>query len=262
MGRHANPDGVRDEDTFMTTADTDGDHKTYKAFFSDMGVTWPEGSELKDLAAIGEIEITNTQENIERLHNILVMANLTPCMIDIRVDFVEYDLNDIDKLARDDNISNESLQALWKKGAARLLSSGRTLTKNGQEAVVRGVTEYIYPTEFEVRPKLALNKKMRDQTTATVEPQNFEMREVGNILQVVPELDVYGNQITLLTNPQHVSAPQWKNYSIPDGYKRYQKNRWRFIMYAVTVSPKFQVVIPRPVRDSLKLMAGQKMQVI
>jgi len=33
-------------------------------------------------------------------------------------------------------------------------------------------------------------------------------------------------------------------------------------MHAVTVSPKFQVVIPRPVRDSLKLTAGQKMQVI
>ncbi|MDD2598094.1 MAG: AbrB/MazE/SpoVT family DNA-binding domain-containing protein [Kiritimatiellae bacterium] len=33
-------------------------------------------------------------------------------------------------------------------------------------------------------------------------------------------------------------------------------------MYSVTVSPKFQVVIPRPVRDSLKLKAGQKIQVI
>ena len=33
-------------------------------------------------------------------------------------------------------------------------------------------------------------------------------------------------------------------------------------MQAVTVSPKFQVVIPRPVRDSLHLYAGQKMQVV
>ncbi len=33
-------------------------------------------------------------------------------------------------------------------------------------------------------------------------------------------------------------------------------------MHRVTVSPKFQVVIPRPVREHLQLRPGQKMQVI
>ena len=33
-------------------------------------------------------------------------------------------------------------------------------------------------------------------------------------------------------------------------------------MQTVTVSPKFQVVIPRPVRDNLHLHPGQKMQVV
>ncbi|MCG8341758.1 MAG: AbrB/MazE/SpoVT family DNA-binding domain-containing protein [Chlorobiales bacterium] len=33
-------------------------------------------------------------------------------------------------------------------------------------------------------------------------------------------------------------------------------------MQQVTISPKFQVVIPRKIRDSLKLTPGQKMQVV
>ncbi|PKN76398.1 MAG: AbrB family transcriptional regulator [Deltaproteobacteria bacterium HGW-Deltaproteobacteria-10] len=33
-------------------------------------------------------------------------------------------------------------------------------------------------------------------------------------------------------------------------------------MQSVTVSPKYQVVIPKNVRESLKLQPGQKMQVV
>jgi len=33
-------------------------------------------------------------------------------------------------------------------------------------------------------------------------------------------------------------------------------------MQSVTVSPKFQIVIPRPVRDNLHLQPGQKVQVV
>lgn len=33
-------------------------------------------------------------------------------------------------------------------------------------------------------------------------------------------------------------------------------------MYSVTLSPKFQVVIPLPVRRSMSLHSGQKMQVV
>ena len=33
-------------------------------------------------------------------------------------------------------------------------------------------------------------------------------------------------------------------------------------MQSVTLSPKFQVVIPRPVRDRMRLVPGQRMQVV
>ncbi|MDD2598053.1 MAG: hypothetical protein PHO37_02345 [Kiritimatiellae bacterium] len=193
---------------------SDADHIS---FFTELGVTWPEGSHFKISETLGEIRITNTPANIQLFSDIMVLAHLTPALIEIQVDFVEYDLNDINQLASDDNISCESVQALWKKGRARLLSSSRALTRGGQEAFLSGATEYIYPTEFDVKLSKVLGKPDRNAQPATVEPCNFEMREVGNKLQVVPELDVCGNRIKIMIYPQHVSSPTWKNYSLPDG---------------------------------------------
>lgn len=38
--------------------------------------------------------------------------------------------------------------------------------------------------------------------------------------------------------------------------------RWRVGMQTVTVSPKYQVVIPKEIRETLRLRPGQKMRVI
>ncbi|MEI7899734.1 MAG: hypothetical protein WCK89_05745 [bacterium] len=108
------------------------------------------------------------------------------------------------------------LHMLSQRSDTDLLSAPKVVTKSGQEAVLKVVTEYIYPTEFEVTGLQSNgggnNNSSSTTTGAVVEPQNFEMREVGVILQVVPEVSAEGQMINLMLNPQVVSEPVWKNY--------------------------------------------------
>ena len=109
------------------------------------------------------------------------------------------------------------LHMLSQRSDTDLLSAPKVVTKSGQEAVMKVVTEYIYPTEFEVTISQqssggSLTGGSSGKPLAMVEPQNFEMREVGVILQVVPEVSAEGQMINLMLNPQVVSEPVWKNY--------------------------------------------------
>lgn len=110
------------------------------------------------------------------------------------------------------------LHMLSQRSDTDLLSAPKVVTKSGQEAIMKVVTEYIYPTEFEVQEIDASSGGGSTGSTTSipvpfmVEPQNFEMREVGVILQVVPEVSAEGQMINLMLNPQVVSEPVWKNY--------------------------------------------------
>jgi len=109
------------------------------------------------------------------------------------------------------------LHMLSQRSDTDLLSAPKVVTKSGQEAIMKVVTEYIYPTEFEVQEVSTSNSGNGNGSTSVsipfmVEPQNFEMREVGVILQVVPEVSAEGQMINLMLNPQVVSEPVWKNY--------------------------------------------------
>lgn len=121
------------------------------------------------------------------------------------------------------------LHMLSQRSDTDVLSAPKVVTKNGQEAVMKVVTEYIYPTEFEVEisqqsTSSSYNGGSSGMTLATVEPQNFETREVGVILQVVPEVSPEGQMINLMLNPQVVSEPTWKNYGMKIPYFKPSNN--------------------------------------
>ena len=105
------------------------------------------------------------------------------------------------------------LHLLQRQGNTDLLSAPKVTTKSGSEAVIKVVTEYIYPTEFTVTGIAGGEGDGGDALVgAVVEPSGFEMREVGVILEVAPDVSPEGQMIDLTMTPQVVSEPIWKNY--------------------------------------------------
>ena len=109
------------------------------------------------------------------------------------------------------------LHALEQNGNADLLSAPKVTTQSGMEAEIKVVTEYIYPSDYEIEPGVSptLNADGTLQTAGTppvVTPAEFEIREVGVILTVLPDVSSEGQMINLTLAPAVVSDPTWRNY--------------------------------------------------
>ena len=112
------------------------------------------------------------------------------------------------------------LHMLSQRSDTDLLSAPKVLTRPGEEAVIKVVTEYIYPTDYDVQLQSSSSSSSgssgssQSAILAVVEPQSFTMREVGVILDVTPTLTDDGNLIDLKLNTQVVDEPTWKNYGM------------------------------------------------
>jgi len=111
------------------------------------------------------------------------------------------------------------LHALEQNGNADLLSAPKVTARSGEAALIKVVTEYIYPTTFEVQGgQIGNNTTSSGGNNAnviqetTVVPQDFATREVGVILEVTPEVSQDGNMISLTMKPKVVTDPIWYQY--------------------------------------------------
>lgn len=117
------------------------------------------------------------------------------------------------------------LHMLSQRSDTDLLSSPKVLTRPGEEAIIKVVTEYIYPTDYDVQLSSSSgssgygnSSSGNSSVLAIVEPQSFQMREVGVILDVTPTLTDDGNLIDLELDTQVVDEPTWKNYGMKIPY--------------------------------------------
>ncbi|MBR3085248.1 MAG: hypothetical protein IKH04_02475 [Kiritimatiellae bacterium] len=105
------------------------------------------------------------------------------------------------------------LHMLSQQANTDLLSAPKVVTMNNEEAIIKVVHEYIYPTEYEIKENdLDSDSDVIQVSYPMVEPQEFSMREVGVILQVTPQVSDDGQMISLQLNPQIISEPEWLDY--------------------------------------------------
>ena len=114
------------------------------------------------------------------------------------------------------------LHMLSQRSDTDLLSAPKVVTKSGENAVIKVVTEYIYPQDYDVQLQSSGSSSSSSSSgggssaiLAVVEPQNFTMREVGVILDVTPTYsEANGGTIDLELKPQVVDEPTWQNYGM------------------------------------------------
>ncbi len=111
------------------------------------------------------------------------------------------------------------LHMLSQRSDTDLLSAPKILTKSDEEADIRVVTKYRYPTEYEVQTQSSTsssgsNGGSQSAIIATVQPENFETEEVGVSLTVTPRLTQDGNLIDIDLNTRIVGEPTWRNYGM------------------------------------------------
>ena len=191
------------------------------------GVDWPEGSFLRFDQTDWTAVVRNTPENLDRFLRALVRARIVPFQCRVRTRFISATPEAFESLSLHEKLGVSFSPDDWAALRAKLDATPGVetrawptlLTRPGSSATIKGVTETIYPAEFEIEPfflgdgtNAAPNV---DWSVATAVPVNFQMREVGQIVQLTPLVSSEGDRITVDLTQSLVLPPVWKDYAAP-----------------------------------------------
>jgi hypothetical protein len=190
----------------MSERERDLDLKEYLS--REYKVSWPIGGDAILAAQDHQLIVRNTMSNLNSIAE-KVASLLCDSRISVEYHVFAFRMSDIEQLLNGKGVSCESLMGLRNRGRAKLVTTATAVTKSGQECVAKNVQEILYPTALE--SGIQTNHA---QSVWTIVPANFELREVGTILEVVSEFDMSG-LISLMVNPQWATLDRWETF---DGY--------------------------------------------
>lgn len=178
----------------------------------------------------------------------------TPIQVEIECLFVAVPKATVEQAMRSGRVYSEVILQSVRDGEAKLVAAPRLITKDRVEGTVKSVVEHVYPTEFVVNRGSTNANAMA--SNGAVEPREFETREVGAILQVVPAV-MPGSQIIDLTlAPQIVQHPRWKDYALPEAAEGRPSAPPRTAPIEVPFFPVDSIATSIQVRSGRTVVAG------
>lgn len=239
----ANYDGETEEERAKREAEAEAQQKEWdreteqkwKSRFSEKGLelTWPAGSSIvsRREGLTVYLRVTNTPDNLVK-----VVKYFRDRENEESLHLLECDVRIV-------GAGREALKAVGFEGAGHvsdaaalckklldrddvdLIDASRVIVRSGDEYVTKAVTEYIYPTEYNLRIESPISTNSQSSVSANslhsqncalsaVEPTMFTMREVGSIIQMTPTLTYDCRLVDIVLNVQFVSDPIWKDYGV------------------------------------------------
>ena len=197
--------------------------RAWRDIFREQGVAWPEGSSVVCDESSRTFTVVNTPENQDRFEREMKAIFPVPCVIEFSLCYLKASHQDLSAAgfdAPDRGIDAAVVLAKLKQNKnVEIVSCQRACADSGENCVMKNVTEYIYPQDYDVNDitvyAVPSNAEQRASSCLipTVEPQNFTMREAGLILDATAQARDDG-LIELDCKAQFVSDPIWKDYGM------------------------------------------------
>jgi len=109
------------------------------------------------------------------------------------------------------------LRGLDQKKGADIMNQPSVVTRNGQAATLQVLREFFYPTSYDP-PEIPQSASSDSNTTNPVTPatpSDFQMRETGLSLEVLPVADATRNYVDLTIAPSLTDFSGFVNYGSP-----------------------------------------------